>query len=1234
LQFRILGRLEVVADGGDLTPARPKQRALLALLILHANEVVASDRIIDVLWGEKPPSTALTALHGHVSALRKQLGKGTIETHPSGYLLRVDTARIDVCLFETLLEEARRERDAGRRATQLREALGLFRGESLADFRYETFAQDEIARLDELRLSALEERIEADLAAGRHGELAPELERLIAAHPVRERLRAQLMLALYRAGRQADALRVYQLGRRALVDELGVEPGPALRKLERQILAQDPALDLQPTEQRPGTVTFLFTDIEGSTALLQDLGERYADALTTHRRLLRRAFARHGGSEIDTQGDAFFIAFPSARDAVRAAHDAQQALAAEPWPDRQVRVRIGIHTCEARPTEEGYVGVGVHRAARICAAGHGGQVLVSHTTHELLAEEPLEEVSLRDLGPHRLKDLAQPERIFQLVAEGLEEGFPPLDTLDGRATNLPTQLTPLIGRERELAQVRDRLAADEIRILTLTGSGGTGKTRLALQAAADSLGFFASGTFFVALAPLANAELVLPTIAQVLGLRVPRGQALGQFLADYFAERKLLLVLDNFEHVVAAAPDVARLLAAAPGLKVLATSREPLHVSGERALPVPPLEMPEADAGWEALAVNEAAALFVDRAQAIRPDFDLTEANAPAVAAICRKLDGLPLAIELAAARIPLFPPAALLARLDERLAVLTGGARDRPGRHQTLRATLDWSYELLSAPRRRLFARLAVFAGGWTLEAAETVCDGDLDVVDGLASLIDKSLVRLEGSEEEPRFAMLETIREYGLEKLRQLGEERAVRDRHLAWSLAFAERAEPELRGTEQKAWLDRLHAELDNFRAALDWSRSHDPEACLRLASALLEFWVVRADWSEGREWIEQALSVAADIDPAVRMKALRAVAELADVLSDYPSSTRYYEESLEIARALGNPRGIAEAVRGLAHERARVGLPVETQRPLLEEAVEIYRALGDEPSLARSLGGIAWTERDLRRGRELKEEALAIYRRLGNRESVGWALLQAGVYAQYVGDFSAAGTAYGEARSIGEELGYTRMIARACDLLGTKALWQGELDEARRFYERSVPLWRECGHRNGLADSLRGLGTVARLEGDLEAATSLFEESLEVCREIGYRAGEAHALVGLSALASDRAELGNAIHLHREALALWRDMDDAESVGMTLWRLGRLAAIEGRFEIAARLLGASEALREEVGAIVPPCDARDYERAVREAQSGLDSKAFAAAWSAGRRLQLSEAADLGMAVEALA
>ena len=405
----------------------------------------------------------------------------------------------------------------------------------------------------------------------------------------------------------------------------------------------------------------------------------------------------------------------------------------------------------------------------------------------------------------------------------------------------------------------------------------------------------------------------------------------------------------------------------------------------------------------------------------------------------------------------------------------------------------------------------------------------------------------------------MLETIREYALERLRQDGEEAGLRDRHLGWSLAFAERAEPELRGPDQKAWLDRLHAELDNFRAAFDWSRSQgETQASLRLGSALREFWIVRADWSEGRDWIEEALARAGEVDASVRMKALRAAGELADVLSDYAGATRHYEESLAIARAAEDRRGIAEALMGLAHEADRLGSHAAA-RPLQEESVSIFRELGDEPSLARSLGGIAWLEQDYRKANALWNETLAIRRRLGNRENVAWAVLQVGFSAQSAGDYAVATEAYEECLAIGQELGYKRLIARSLTQLGEAALLQCDLGQARRLYEQSLPLWREIGHRSGLLDSLRGLGNLCRIEGEAEEAEALLEESVAVCLEIGSRDGEASALHSLGVLAEARAEPDEAARLHREALARWTDMQDVGGVATALWRLGALAAL---------------------------------------------------------------------------
>jgi predicted ATPase/DNA-binding SARP family transcriptional activator len=1207
VDFRLLGPLGVEADGRDLTPARPKQRMLLGFLLLRANEVVSTDDLIDALWGSSPPQTAPTALQGHVSALRKSLGAGLIETQTPGYRLRIDPTAVDIHRFEGLLTEARSEQDPARRGERLREALQLFRGEPLAELRYEPFATTEASRLDQLRLAALADRAEARLELGHHLELLGELEQLVAAHPHEERLRGILMLALYRAGRQTQALDVYADGRRRLVDELGIEPGPALQQLERQILNQDSVLVVARTEEhRPsGTVTFLFTDVEGSTRLLRELGADYAQALEGHRELLRTSFAAYAGHEVDTQGDAFFVAFDSAKNAVAAAVEGQRALTAHTWPQAQtLQVRIGIHTCEAQPTPDGYVGIGIHRAARICASGHGGQTLVSQTTRELLEEEPLDDVALRDLGAHRLKDLLQPDRIFQVIAPGLAEDFPPLDTLDLRPTNLPTQPTPLIGRERELEDLRRRLRRDDDRVVTLTGPGGAGKTRLALQAAADVLGYFPDGTFFVPLASIAEPEDVIPAVAQTLNVRESGGRTLQRALDDYLGTRTLLIVLDNVEHVIAAAPAMTRTLSAAPGVKVLATSRAPLHVTGERVYPVP------------SLTATDAVDLFVDRARSVRPDFELTQANAGAVTEICSRLDRLPLAIELAAARVVLFPPASLLARLDERLKLLTGGARDRPERHQTLHAAIDWSHELLSPTRRTLFAQLAVFSGGWTLEAAEAVCNDDLDVIDGLGSLIDKNLVRLEGTEAEPRFAMLETIRAYAQEQLEQTDRRDELCDRHLAWAVAFAEQADPELRGPDQSIWLERLQAELDNFRSAFAWAVEHgEAELALRLGSGLIEFWIVRADWSEGRNWLERALALPGHADPAVRMRALRAVGELADALSDYGAATDYFEQSLAVARSLGDRRGVAEAQIGLAFEAERVGKFAE-MRPLLEDSAAILRELGDEPSLARSLGGLAWLENDYRRAQKLWDDTLVLHRRLANKEFVGWTLIEVGLCAQVVGDYAAARRAYDESLEIARELSYERMTARALTQLGEVALFGGRPVDARRFFDESLPIWREIGHRSGLVDALRGLGDVARVERDFAAAAELLDESLTVSREIGARPRVAMALHSLGVLAAAEGDFSRSESLFEEAAEHWRDMNDIAGTAETLRRLGELAVKQGRFQRAARLLGDADALREQVGAAIALCDRPGYERALEMARAELGDDEFDAIWTAGR------------------
>jgi predicted ATPase/class 3 adenylate cyclase len=769
------------------------------------------------------------------------------------------------------------------------------------------------------------------------------------------------------------------------------------------------------TERPTGTVTFLFTDIEGSTRLLHELGDRYAGTLDTHRQVLRDVFARHDGHEVDTQGDAFFVAFARARNAVTAAAEAQRALAEQSWPEgRAFRVRIGIHTAEATPTAEGYVGVGVHRGARICVAGHGGQVLVSHTTRDLVAEEPGLMLTLRELGEHRLKDLTEPQRLYQLAGDGLATEFPPLRTLENRPTNLPAQPTPLVGRERELGEVRALVRRDDVKLATLTGPGGTGKTRLALQSAADLVDEFPGGVFFVELAPIADPGLVVPAIAQAVGIN----EAGGQSLPGYLADRTLLLLLDNFEQVLGAAPAVAELIASAPGLALLATSREPLRISGEHVFPVPPL------------ADDEAIELFVERGKAVASGFRLTNDNADAIADTCRRLDGLPLALELAAARLTLRSPEAMLARLDQRLKLLTGGARDVPARQRTLRATIEWSYDLLEEEERRLFTTLAVFAGGFTLEAAETVCDAELD---RLASLVDKSLVRRDGD----RFLVLETLREFALEQLAASGTAPQIRERHAAYSLELAEAAYAE-RIEKEAEWAQRLEHEHDNLRAALDWFADEDPTRLLELAGALGWFWRAGSHMSEGRDRLAGAIAET-EVRDRMRARALTGAGTLAGWQGD-----------------------------------------LEQARPLLEEAIALWRGLGDVSEEGLAYESLAWGwffVGDDAAAREAAERSLELQRGGGNKRLVNRAQLAVCQVMVSQGDLDPAERLSREALALAEEQddAWARHLAE--HFLADCALIGGEYDVAEERYKRSLSAALALGDRSEVGFELQGVAMSA-------------------------------------------------------------------------------------------------------------------------------------------------------------
>ncbi len=820
-----------------------------------------------------------------------------------------------------------------------------------------------------------------------------------------------------------------------------------------------------------GTVTFLFTDIEGSTRLLQQLGPRYDALLEAHRRLLRTAVEAERGHEVNTEGDAFFVAFSSAARAAAAAVAAQRALASFPWPDGAVvRVRMGLHTGEATPVGGDYVGLDVHRAARICSAGWGGQILLSRATKTLIERTLPPGAGLRDLGEHRLKDLARPEHIFQLVASDLRADFPPPRTLDATPNNLPVQLTSFIGREREVAVARQLLGTT--RLLTLTGPGGTGKTRLALHLAAEVVDQFPDGVCFVPLAPVTDRDLVASTIATTLGVQESGGRRPLEGLLEYLREKQILLLLDNFEQVVAAAPLLSELLKVSLGLKVVVTSRAVLHTSGEQEFPVPPLRLPDPKhlPGIESLSQYEAVALFIQRAVAVKPDFAVTNENAPAVAEITSRLDGLPLAIELAAARAKLLPPQAMLARLQHRLSLLGGGARDLPARQQTLRGAIAWSYDLLDEGGRRLMARCSVFVGGCGLDEAEAVC-GPADelgreVLDGLAGLVDQSLLRQHEERGEPRFLMLETIREFALEHLEASGEADEIRRRHALAFLAIAERAEPHLTGPKQLVWLDRLEREHDNLRAAVMWAvdRSQD-EIGLCLGGALWRFWQMRGHLHEARERLVRILAVpGASSHPKARAKALEAAGGIAYWQADFDAAQGFYESSLAIQRELGNTAGIANALYNLAFVFFVPQTDTGRAQSLLEESLALYQETGDRAGIAKAhwaLSSLLQTTGDYPAALSHLNVSLPILRELDDRFSLGWALHLLGLITSKTGDYDITRAAWSEGLNLFAEARDVSGIALLLDDLSSLALTEGEPERAARLAGAAAALQASSG-----------------------------------------------------------------------------------------------------------------------------------------------------------------------------
>jgi predicted ATPase/class 3 adenylate cyclase len=850
-------------------------------------------------------------------------------------------------------------------------------------------------------------------------------------------------------------------------------------------------------EQPPvktGTVTFLFTDIEGSTKLEQRVGtSRYAALRERHRELLRSVWTAHGGTEQGTEGDSFFVVFGSAKSAVAAAVGGQRALVAEPWPeDGVVRVRMGLHTGEAEMAGGSLVGLDINQAARIAAVAHGGQILASPATQGLVANDLPADVRLVDLGAFRLKDLLIADHLIAVLGDGLPSEFPPLRTPDARPNNLPTQLTTFVGRDAELAEAQELLAGT--RLLTLTGPGGTGKTRLSLQLASMVSDDFPDGVFFVPLEPVRDPTLVASRIASTVGVVEGGGRPIVELLGDWLRERRVLLLLDNFEQVIAGASVVAELLRTAPDIKVIATSRATLHVSGEQEYPLSGLSAPpdpsqlsgldrfnvpggQRPVDAESLGQYAAVRLFIERAVAVRPGFTVNNANAPAVAAISARLHGMPLAIELAAARIKLLSPDAILSRLEHQLDMLAAGSRDLPERQQTLRGAIAWSYDLLDDGSRRLLDRMSVFVGGFDLEAAEAVCGPSneigTDVLDGISGLADQSLVKVDPMPDgEPRFHLLESIREYAAEQLARLGETALIQGRHRDWFVAYAARAATELSGADQRTWLDRLELEHDDIRAVLDRAVAQpDPPTAIGLAFSMWRFWQKRGHLTEARMRLE-AMEAApwSHDDPRLRARLMEALGGTLWWQGEVFEMGRRYDEALALWEQIGDVAEIANAHYNASFVHAvpqgvdggsdaqQIGLRhIETAR-------DLYHQIGDargEANALWALGNYHYFRGDPGHGVDESRGALAIFRQVGDVTMEAWAL----------------------------------------HMLGTGLLRQGKVAEARAAIEEAIRSFYAAGDAAGLTLTLDDMSSIAVAEQDLERAARLRGAARSLTNETG-------------------------------------------------------------------------------------------------------------------------------------
>ena len=984
-----------------------------------------------------------------------------------------------------------------------------------------------------------------------------------------------------------------------------------------------------------GTVTFLFTDIEGSTKLAREFPERWESSRSRHHQILREAIESNSGFVFQIIGDAFCAAFHTAANAIKAAVEAQQRLQGEAWGEYVIRVRMGIHTGEAELRDDEYHGyLTLSLVQRIMSAGHGGQVLVSGATENLLRSQLLDNASLRDLGKHEFRDVPQPVRVFQVVASNLPVEFPALRTIHSHPNNLPTQLTSFVGREKELADIQKLLS--DTHILTLIGPGGTGKTRISIQVASALLDIYPDGLWLVELAPILDPLLVPRVTARIMGLRDEPQRPVIDMLCDYLQEKKMLLILDNCEHLVDACARMAdRILHAAPDVRILASSREALGIGGEVTYRVPSLGLPDIGhlPSLESLSQYEAVKLFIDRAKSAVPTFAVTNDNAPAVAQICHRLDGIPLAIELAAAKIRVLGIEQIAKRLDDRFRLLTGGSRTALERHQTLRAAIDWSYNLLPVAEQVLFRRLSVFIGGWTLEAAEAVCVDELiknaDVLDLLEQLINKSLVLMEEHQSETRYSMLETMRQYANEKLAESGESDTLRDRHLEYFLNLAETAEPHLIRPEQLEWLAKLDADYENIRLALQWALNKESaEPSLQLCAALGLFWSIRCYWLEGSNWLSNALTKPHQQSTSENISRVRALYQdvmLAEHLDDLERMENSSRQSLALAEEVSDKRdrAIARLWRGSTLDRQG---DYENAYVLMEQSLSDFRELHDPYWEAVCY---RWGSADLAlmSGLTFEEKGvvdLRLARKAGERINLAEALLGSARDLLQFKHLDEASEYAKEAIALFKQMGVSANMSGY--FLAEISWLKGHYEEARSTLTEVQEQYRLVGEKNLRSIMIEHLGTLALEQGDIELARAHFEEALETAIELEEKEFKMRRFAMLGSIYYLERRLEDFRRNYRESFSLVKDLNAFRKSFLLLWVLNLLH--NQRPQNSARLLGALANFEKETARPFRPLWQRYYDRAEAHTSKVLGDATFESAFAEGHKMSLDEALELAL------